>query len=108
MELHDISEVEVVGGHRLRLTFDDGTVGEVEFAGRKWRGVLEPLADPEYFARVRIDPEAGTIALAQRRRSRARAALRGSQAQPEPTRVERSLSSSRAAVSEWPCRPLAD
>jgi hypothetical protein len=62
MELHDISEVEVVGDHRLRLTFDDGTVGEVEFAGRKWRGVLEPLADPEYFARVRIDPEAGTIA----------------------------------------------
>ncbi len=62
MELHDVREVEVVGDHRLRLTFDDGTVGEVGFAGRRWRGLLEPLADPEYFARVRVDPEAGTIA----------------------------------------------
>jgi Protein of unknown function (DUF2442) len=62
MELHDVSEVAVVGDHRLRLTFDDGTVGEVEFADREWRGVMEPLADPGYFARVRVDPEAGTIA----------------------------------------------
>ena len=62
LELHDVSEVEVVGEHRLRLTFDDGTVGEVEFADREWRGVLEPLADPGYFALVRVDREAGTIA----------------------------------------------
>ena len=59
-----MSEVEVVGEHRLRLTFDDGTVGEVEFADREWRGVLEPLAISGYFALVRVDPEAGTIAVA--------------------------------------------
>jgi Protein of unknown function (DUF2442) len=61
-QLVDVSAVEVVADFRLRLTFEDGTVGEIDFAERDWRGVFEPLADPAYFARVRIDPEAGTIA----------------------------------------------
>jgi hypothetical protein len=29
---------------------------------REWRGVLEPLRDPSYFAQVRVDPGSGTIA----------------------------------------------
>jgi hypothetical protein len=37
-------------------------IGEVDFSGRVWRGVLEPLRDPAYFARVTVDSEAGTIA----------------------------------------------
>ncbi|MEO8092087.1 MAG: hypothetical protein ABI726_05200 [bacterium] len=53
-ELHDIKAVEVVGEFRLRLTFDDGTVGEVDFAEREWRGVLERLGASAYFARVRM------------------------------------------------------
>ncbi len=61
-ELVDITGVEVIDEYRLRLTFADGTVGEVDFAGRTWSGVFEPLRDPEYFARVVVDPEAGTIA----------------------------------------------
>lgn len=61
-QLVDITEVEVIGDYRLRLTFEDGTVGEVSFAGREWRGVFEPLRDPDYFARVTVDWEAGTIA----------------------------------------------
>ena len=60
-QLVDITAVEVIGPYRLRLTFQDGTVGEVEFTERQWRGVFEPLRDPEYFARVEVDPEAGTI-----------------------------------------------
>ena len=58
----DVTAVEVVGDFRLRLTFEDGTVGDVDFGAREWRGVLEPLSDPTYFARVRVNPEAGTIA----------------------------------------------
>jgi hypothetical protein len=58
----DITGVEIVGEYRLRLTFADGTVGDVDFSGRVWRGVFEPLGDPEYFSRVAVDPEAGTIA----------------------------------------------
>ncbi|HTZ63355.1 MAG TPA: DUF2442 domain-containing protein [Solirubrobacteraceae bacterium] len=60
--LVDVSAVEVVGDHRLRLTFADGIVGEVNFQSRQWRGVLAPLADAAFFAKVRVDPEAGTIA----------------------------------------------
>lgn len=61
-QLVDITGVEVVGEHRLRITFEDGVVGEVDFTTREWRGVFEPLADPSYFAQVEVDPDAGTIA----------------------------------------------
>lgn len=37
-------------------------MGDVDFTGRQWRGVFEPLADPAYFARAEVDIEAGTIA----------------------------------------------
>jgi uncharacterized protein DUF2442 len=57
----DITRVEVVDAYRLRLSFGDGTVGDVDFSAREWRGVFEALQDPSYFARVEVDPEAGTI-----------------------------------------------
>jgi hypothetical protein len=60
-ELVDITDVELVREYRLRLFFADGTVGDVDFSGREWRGVFEPLKDPSYFARVEVDPDAGTI-----------------------------------------------
>lgn len=60
--LVDITEVEVIDEYWLRLTFEDGTVGDVDFTGRQWRGIFEPLADPAYFARVEVNAEAGTIA----------------------------------------------
>jgi len=60
--LSDVTRVEVLGGYRLRLTFADGTVGEVDLAYLAGRGpVFEPLRDPEYFAQVSIDPDGGTI-----------------------------------------------
>ncbi len=52
----------MIGEHRLRLTFADGTVGDVDFTKREWFGVFEPLRDPGVFARVTVDREAGTIA----------------------------------------------
>jgi hypothetical protein len=54
--------VEVIGDHKLRLTFKDGLVGDIDFAGRHWRGVSEPLADPNFFAQARVDPEIRTVA----------------------------------------------
>lgn len=53
--------VAVVGDYRLRLLFDDGTVGDVDFSSREWVGVFKPLRDPAVFALVRVDPEAATI-----------------------------------------------
>ena len=60
-QLVDITAAEVTGPYRLRLTFADGIIGNVDFTEREWRGVFEPLRDPDYFARVEVDPEAGTI-----------------------------------------------
>lgn len=57
-----IAGVAVVGDHVLRLLFSDGTAGAVDFSAEHWTGVLEPLSDPAYFARVTVDAQAGTIA----------------------------------------------
>jgi hypothetical protein len=58
-KLVHVTAVEVIGVYELRLTFEDGTVGDVSFAGREWKGVFEPLRDPKRFAKVSV--EDGTI-----------------------------------------------
>jgi len=61
---YEIRDVEHLGGFRLRLTFADGTVNEIDLATKlagRVGPVFEPLRDPEYFAQVRVDPELGTI-----------------------------------------------
>ena len=60
-KLVDVTGVEVLGDYRLRLTFEDGIVGDVGFDDREWKGVFEPLRDPQRFARVCVDPGCGTI-----------------------------------------------
>ena len=52
---------EHLGELRLRLTFSDGLVRELDFAGALDTGVLEPLKDPKLFAQVSVDPVAGTV-----------------------------------------------
>ena len=59
LPLVHVTGVAVIGEHRLRILFEDGTVGDVSFVGREWRGVFEPLRDPERFARVTV--EHGTL-----------------------------------------------
>jgi Protein of unknown function (DUF2442) len=58
-KLVDVTAVEVIGEYRLRLTFEDGIVGDVSFTDRECNGVFEPLRDPKRFARVAI--EDGTL-----------------------------------------------
>lgn len=60
--LPTVTGVAVIGERVLRLLFSDGTVGDVDFSAEQWTGVLEPLNDPDYFAQVTVDAEAGTIA----------------------------------------------
>ena len=60
-DLIHVASVEVVGNYRLRLTFEDGAEGELDLSGWRWRGVFAPLADPDYFRRVTLDAELGTI-----------------------------------------------
>jgi Protein of unknown function (DUF2442) len=61
VDLVHVTRVEVVGDHRLRLGFEDGTEGDLDFSEWGWRGVFQPLADPAYFGQVRLDEELGTI-----------------------------------------------
>jgi hypothetical protein len=56
-----VTAVEPLSGFRLRLTFTDGLVREVDLSGDLWGPMAEPLQDPGYFARVRVDPELGTV-----------------------------------------------
>ncbi len=60
-EIVHVGAVDVIGDHRLRLTFEDGAEGEVDLSMWHWQGVFEPLADPEYFRQVTLDRELGTI-----------------------------------------------
>jgi len=60
--LKDIIFVEHLGGHRLRLRFEDGVAGEVDLSKLlTFRGVFEALREPSFVARVRVLPETGTI-----------------------------------------------
>lgn len=59
----DVTEAKAVGDHLLSLRFADGRAGTIDLAEVvPFRGVLAPLADPAFFALVRVDPEAGTVA----------------------------------------------
>ncbi len=58
----DVVAVEPKGEYRLRLTFDDGTVGEIDVdALVQFEGVFEKLREPSEFRKVRVDPESGTV-----------------------------------------------
>ena len=60
--LPNIITVTQTGTYRLRLRFDDGVEGEVDVQETvSFVGVFEPLRNPEFFAQVRVDSEAGTI-----------------------------------------------
>ncbi len=61
---YEIRAVEHLGGYRLRLTFADGLVFDLDLKD-KLNGdvgpVFEPLRDPAFFARASVDPELGTV-----------------------------------------------
>jgi hypothetical protein len=52
----------VLEHYRLRVMFSDNVVRDVDLSHLRDRGpIFEPLRDPEYFAQVVVDPEAGTV-----------------------------------------------
>ena len=60
--LVDIVEARAVGGHRLYLRFEDGAEGEVDLSKLvEFEGVFAPLKEPAEVAKVRVDPEIGTV-----------------------------------------------
>jgi hypothetical protein len=58
----DVVAVQVRGNHRVWLRFEDGLEGERDLAeALTFRGVFAKLKSEREFARVRVDPELGTI-----------------------------------------------
>src|SRR2546423_5822976 len=52
-----VTHVEPLEPYRLRLQFADDSERVVALAAVLWGPMAEPLRDPEYFRRVRVDPE---------------------------------------------------
>lgn len=60
--LKDIVEVQALAGHQLHVRFEDNVEGVVDVAHLvQFTGVFALLAGHDYFARVRADPETGTV-----------------------------------------------
>lgn len=56
-----VTHVEPLDDHRLRVTFNDGLVRDVE-CSFLFHGTLgEPLRDPDFFRQARVDDEARTV-----------------------------------------------
>lgn len=60
MILH-ILKAKAEKAHRLRLRFSNGTEKTVDVSPLLRGPVFKPLLDPAYFARVTVDPIAGTV-----------------------------------------------
>lgn len=60
--LHNLMNVDVLDGYRLRLRFEDGAEGDVDVTDLvPFEGVFAPLRDRAAFTAVRVDPDLGTI-----------------------------------------------
>jgi hypothetical protein len=60
--VRDVVDVQVLGHYRLRLTFADGLIGDVDLSYLRVReGVFGALQDPAFFRQVTVDAELGTI-----------------------------------------------
>jgi hypothetical protein len=60
MILH-VVEATVCGPHRLNVRFNDGVQKAVDLTPLLTGPVFRPMKDPEYFSRVVVDAEAGTV-----------------------------------------------
>jgi hypothetical protein len=60
MFLH-VTDVIYLEGHKLRLTFNDGVIKEVDLKDELWGEVFEPLKDIEFFKQVTVNPDTETI-----------------------------------------------
>ena len=61
MSLVSVTSVDVLAHYHLRLGFSDGSTREVDLTGALRGPVFEPLADPAFFAQVRVDQDLGTV-----------------------------------------------
>jgi hypothetical protein len=56
-----VTSAQPLEGYRLRVAFNDGVERDVDCAFLLHGTLGQPLRDPEYFRRVRVDDEARTV-----------------------------------------------
>ena len=56
-----VTSVRHLGGHRLAVTFSDGSEREVDLSGELYGEVFEPLQDEIAFAEAFVDAETRTV-----------------------------------------------
>ena len=59
--LWEIVKVKALSGYRLEVEFEDGVRGIVDMSENLWGPMFEPLRDVDYFAKVAVDAELGTV-----------------------------------------------
>ncbi len=60
--MREVTKAVPLEKFQLRVTFDDGTEGVIEFAKlTNFEGVFTPLRDPARFQQVRVHLELGTV-----------------------------------------------
>jgi len=56
-----LTNAEYIGEYKIKVTFSDGTAGEIDFESELWGEVFEPLKDQATFQSFRVHPELHTI-----------------------------------------------
>ncbi len=57
-----VTAVQPLGGHRVRLSFDDGATVDRDLFPLLWGPVFDKIRnDPAEFAAVAVDPELGVV-----------------------------------------------
>ena len=56
-----LKSAEYIDFYRLRLTFSDGKVGNIDLASELWGEMFEPLKDLALFKSFKVDQELGTV-----------------------------------------------
>ena len=56
-----VVKATVCGPHSLQITFNEGTQKRVNLFSLLDGPIFEPLREPNYFARVLVDPVIGTV-----------------------------------------------
>jgi Protein of unknown function (DUF2442) len=60
-EIHTVTGFEKVGPFTLRVQFEDGTSQVIDFGPVLHGEIFGPLRESDYFDRVRLDEESGTL-----------------------------------------------
>ncbi|MDQ3690682.1 MAG: DUF2442 domain-containing protein [Chloroflexota bacterium] len=102
-EIIHVTDVEPLEAHRIRATFSDGAIKEIDLSDLLAAGgVFTPVYERrEVFEQVRVNPESQTVEWPGDVDPRSRGALRASRA-----RVRRS--EGRSPARRRPCRPPLD